>query len=110
MMPPFAGWLFSDRILGTLAGKRGLFWNHLMQKVRHFLQRVMPVLPDGFHVGVNVSAENLKSVEFCNSCLELSDILSTRHMVLMAEITERSPLLPLVDVLADVNRRMCGDG
>lgn len=26
---------------------------YLMQKVKHFLQRVIPFLPDGFHFGVN---------------------------------------------------------
>ncbi len=95
-------WVSPEQFI-PLAEKSGLIvplMVHLMQKVSHFLQRVMPVLPDGFHVGVNVSAENLKSVEFCNACLALSDILSARHRVLMAEITESAPLQPSADVLA----------
>ncbi len=95
-------WVSPEQFI-PLAEKSGLIvplMVHLMQKVSHFLQRVMPVLPDGFHVGVNVSAENLKSVEFCNACLALSDTLRARHMVLMAEITESAPLQPSADVLA----------
>lgn len=65
----------------------------LMATVVAQLQPLLPKLPDGFHIGVNISARHINSPTFIRDCRTFGEGFKGRKIKLVLEVTEREPLL-----------------
>ncbi|WP_189389078.1 EAL domain-containing protein [Buttiauxella sp. B2] len=64
----------------------------LMMRVIEDLRTVALYMPEGLHIGINISAAHEHSEEFEYDCLQLLEIFADKKITLVLEITEREPL------------------
>lgn len=92
---PEAGFIPPDVFI-PVAEKTGLIielTHKLMMRVIDDLTPVMPHLPEGLHIGINISAAHGQSEELEYDCLHLLDVFSAKKITLVLEVTEREPLV-----------------
>ena len=65
---------------------------HMAQVARQ-MRPIFSKLPDGFHIGVNVSASHINAPSFIDDCLRFQRGFEGTAVKLMLEITEQEPLL-----------------
>lgn len=91
---PDAGFISPDVFI-PVAEKSGLIvemTHKLMVQVINDLTSILSELPEGLHVGINISAAHENNHILENDCLYLLDALSARKVSLVLEVTERQPL------------------
>ncbi|EMV0162849.1 EAL domain-containing protein [Klebsiella variicola] len=72
----------------------------LMAQVAAQMRPIFSKLPDGFHIGVNISASHINAPSFIDDCLHYQRGFEGKAVKLMLEITEQEPLL-LNDAVVD---------
>ncbi|WP_044868579.1 EAL domain-containing protein, partial [Enterobacter ludwigii] len=65
----------------------------LMAKVVTELKPLLPKLPDGFHIGVNISARHINAPSFIADCRVFGKGFYGKEVKLVLEVTEREPLI-----------------
>ena len=65
----------------------------LMAQVAAQMRPIFSKLPDGFHIGVNISASHINAPSFIDDCLHFQRGFEGTAVKLMLEITEQEPLL-----------------
>lgn len=64
-----------------------------MAKVVTQLKPLLPKLPDGFHIGVNISARHINAPSFLGDCRVFGNGFQGKEVKLVLEVTEREPLI-----------------
>ncbi|MBS1205617.1 MAG: hypothetical protein H6R25_2516 [Proteobacteria bacterium] len=64
----------------------------LMRQVVTHMNAIAHKLPEGFHIGINVSAAHIASPDFVAECLKFKGSFSHPALNLVIEVTEREPL------------------
>ncbi|HBY6181840.1 TPA: EAL domain-containing protein [Klebsiella pneumoniae] len=72
----------------------------LMAQVNAQMRPLFSKLPDGFHIGLNISASHINAPTFIDDCLHYQRGFEGKAVKLMLEITEQEPLL-LNDAVVD---------
>ncbi|HCB0617688.1 TPA: EAL domain-containing protein [Klebsiella quasipneumoniae subsp. quasipneumoniae] len=81
----------------------------LMAQVTAQMRPLFNKLPDGFHIGLNISASHINSPTFIDDCLHFQRGFEGKAVKLMLEITEQEPLLLNGAVVDKLNRlHSCG--
>ncbi|MCD7089458.1 cyclic diguanylate phosphodiesterase [Klebsiella quasipneumoniae] len=81
----------------------------LMAQVTTQMRPLFNKLPDGFHIGLNISASHINSPTFIDDCLHFQRGFEGKAVKLMLEITEQEPLLLNGAVVDKLNRlHNCG--
>jgi sensor c-di-GMP phosphodiesterase-like protein len=75
----------------------------LMEKVVSQLKPLLPKLPDGFHIGVNISARHINSPTFIGDCNTFGQGFKGKKIKLVLEVTEREPLLDNPELIENLN-------
>lgn len=91
---PTAGFI-SPATFIPLAEKTGLIiplTQSLMRQVVEHMNLISTKLPEGFHIGINVSAAHINSPGFVEDCLKYQSGFIHQHLTLVLEVTEREPL------------------
>ncbi len=65
----------------------------LMAQVAAQMNPIFSKLPDGFHIGLNISVSHINAPSFIDDCLHYQRGLEGKAVKLMLEITEQEPLL-----------------
>ncbi|VGP88943.1 Cyclic di-GMP phosphodiesterase YahA [Klebsiella variicola] len=80
----------------------------LMAQVAAQMRPIFSKLPDGFHIGLNISASHINAPTFIDDCLHYQRGFEGKAVKLMLEITEQEPLLlngAVVDKLNTLHSR-----
>ncbi|PJR55538.1 Cyclic di-GMP phosphodiesterase YahA [Klebsiella variicola subsp. tropica] len=80
----------------------------LMAQVAAQMRPIFSKLPDGFHIGLNISASHINAPTFIDDCLHYQRGFEGKAVKLMLEITEQEPLLlngAVVDKLKTLHSR-----
>ncbi|WP_415787054.1 EAL domain-containing protein [Klebsiella variicola] len=80
----------------------------LMAQVAAQMRPIFSKLPDGFHIGLNISASHINDPTFIDDCLHYQRGFEGKAVKLMLEITEQEPLLlngAVVDKLNTLHSR-----
>ncbi|PJR63037.1 hypothetical protein CWM61_15380 [Klebsiella sp. K-Nf6] len=80
----------------------------LMAQVSAQMRPIFSKLPDGFHIGLNISASHINAPTFIDDCLHYQRGFEGKAVKLMLEITEQEPLLlngAVVDKLNTLHSR-----
>ena len=80
----------------------------LMAQVNAQMRPLFSKLPDGFHIGLNISASHINAPTFIDDCLHFQHGFEGKAVKLMLEITEQEPLLlngVVVDKLNTLHNR-----
>ncbi|VTN92978.1 cyclic diguanylate phosphodiesterase (EAL) domain-containing protein [Klebsiella pneumoniae] len=72
----------------------------LMAQVAAQMNPIFSKLPDGFHIGLNISVSHINAPSFIDDCLHYQRGFEGKAVKLMLEITEQEPLL-LNDAVVD---------
>ncbi|EIX9370541.1 cyclic diguanylate phosphodiesterase [Klebsiella pneumoniae] len=72
----------------------------LMAQVAAQMNPIFSKLPDGFHIGLNISVSHINALSFIDDCLHYQRGFEGKAVKLMLEITEQEPLL-LNDAVVD---------
>ena len=72
----------------------------LMAQVNAQMRPLFSKLPDGFHIGLNISVSHINAPSFIDDCLHYQRGFEGKAVKLMLEITEQEPLL-LNDAVVD---------
>ncbi|HCB0505758.1 TPA: EAL domain-containing protein [Klebsiella variicola subsp. variicola] len=72
----------------------------LMAQVAAQMNPIFSKLPDGFHIGLNISVSHIYAPSFIDDCLHYQRGFEGKAVKLMLEITEQEPLL-LNDAVVD---------
>ncbi|WJY16720.1 EAL domain-containing protein [Pectobacteriaceae bacterium CE90] len=64
----------------------------LMNRVIQDLSLYLDKLPDGLHIGINISAQHCQYDDFITDCQNFMDALGDKKIRLMVEITEREKI------------------
>ncbi|EHN8922282.1 EAL domain-containing protein [Enterobacter asburiae] len=75
----------------------------LMAKVVTQLKPLLPKLPDGFHIGVNVSARHINAPSFIGDCRVFGKGFQGKEVKLVLEVTEREPLIDNPHLVKNLN-------
>lgn len=78
--------------LAESSGLVVIMTRQLMKQTAELLMPVKHLLPDNFHIGINVSAGCFMAAGFENECLELVRKLGEDKIKLVLELTERNPI------------------
>ena len=92
---PTMGYIAPDNFI-PMAERSGLIidlTSQLFRLVTEDLSRVKSRLPEGFHVGINVSARYLHSANLLEDCLNFINFFAAKKLKLVLEITEREHLV-----------------
>ncbi|VEB07210.1 putative protease [Klebsiella pneumoniae] len=65
----------------------------LMAQVNAQMRPLFSKLPDGFHIGLNISVSHINAPTFIDDCLHYQRGFEGKAVKLMLEITEQEPLL-----------------
>ncbi|GJL39867.1 TPA: EAL domain-containing protein [Enterobacter chengduensis] len=76
----------------------------LMAKVVTQLKPLLPKLPDGFHIGVNISARHINAPSFIGDCRVFGKGFQGKEVKLVLEVTEREPLIDNPHLVENLNR------
>lgn len=79
-----------------------------MAQVNAQMRPLFSKLPDGFHIGLNISASHINAPTFIDDCLHFQHGFEGKAVKLMLEITEQEPLLlngVVVDKLNTLHNR-----
>ncbi|EUM24172.1 EAL domain-containing protein [Enterobacter sp. BIDMC 26] len=74
----------------------------LMQDVAKTLRSAGMLLPEGFHIGINISPQHITDPAFSAHCRSFLQSLSHRAITLVLELTEREPLQLNTPTLAQI--------
>ncbi|WP_344672358.1 EAL domain-containing protein, partial [Catenulispora yoronensis] len=80
----------------------------LMAQVNAQMRPLFSKLPDGFHIGLNISVSHINAPTFIDDCLHYQRGFEGKAVKLMLEITEQEPLLlngAVVDKLNTLHSR-----
>lgn len=80
----------------------------LMAQVAAQMNPIFSKLPDGFHIGLNISVSHINAPSFIDDCLHYQRGFEGKAVKLMLEITEQEPLLlnnAVVDKLNTLHSR-----
>ena len=80
----------------------------LMAQVNAQMRPLFSKLPDGFHIGLNISVSHINAPTFIDDCLHYQRGFEGKAVKLMQEITEQEPLLlngAVVDKLNTLHSR-----
>lgn len=91
---PTAGYISPASFI-PVAEKSGLIiplTQRLMSQVAANMNAIASKLPEGFHVGINVSASHISSPSFVAECLKYKESFRRKDLNLVIEVTEREPL------------------
>ena len=80
----------------------------LMAQVAAQMNPIFSKLPDGFHIGLNISVSHINALSFIDDCLHYQRGFEGKAVKLMLEITEQEPLLlngAVVDKLNTLHSR-----
>ncbi|MBM3070738.1 EAL domain-containing protein [Lelliottia sp. RWM.1] len=102
---PKSGFIPPDVFI-PIAERSGLIiplTKNLMAKVVSQLKPLSPKLPDGFHIGINVSASHINSSSFIGDCHAFGQGFKGKKVKLVLEITEREPLLDNPHLIENLN-------
>lgn len=91
---PTAGYISPASFI-PVAEKSGLIiplTQGLMSQVAANMNAIASKLPEGFHVGINVSASHISSPSFVAECLKYKESFRRKDLNLVIEVTEREPL------------------
>ena len=80
----------------------------LMAQVNAQMRPLFSKLPDGFHIGLNISVSHINAPTFIDNCLHYQRGFEGKAVKLMLEITEQEPLLlngAVVDKLNTLHSR-----
>ncbi|CAM3998523.1 Cyclic di-GMP phosphodiesterase YahA [Klebsiella quasivariicola] len=95
-----------------LAERTGLIiplTRRLMAQVNAQMRPLFSKLPDGFHIGLNISASHINAPTFIDDCLHFQHGFEGKAVKLMLEITEQEPLLLNGAVVDKLNKlHNCG--
>lgn len=72
----------------------------LMAQIAAQMNPIFSKLPDGFHIGLNISVSHINAPSFIDDCLHYQRGFEGKAVKLMLEITEQEPLL-LNDAVVD---------
>lgn len=75
----------------------------LMAKVVSQLKPLLPKLPDGFHIGINISARHINAPSFISDCSAFEKGFNGKKVKLVLEVTEREPLLEHPHLVENLN-------
>lgn len=75
----------------------------LMAKVVTQLKPLLPKLPDGFHIGVNISARHINVPSFIGDCRVFGKGFQGKEVKLVLEVTEREPLIDNPHLVENLN-------
>ena len=75
----------------------------LMAKVVNQLQPLLPKLPEGFHIGVNISARHINAPSFIADCSVFEEGFGGKKVKLVLEVTEREPLIDNPHLVQNLN-------
>lgn len=75
----------------------------LMAKVVSQLKPLLPKLPDGFHIGVNISARHINAPSFIGDCSVFEKGFDGKKVKLVLEVTEREPLIDNPHLVENLN-------
>ena len=75
----------------------------LMAKVVTQLKSLLPKLPDGFHIGVNISARHINAPSFIGDCRVFGNGFQGKEVKLVLEVTEREPLIDNPHLVENLN-------
>ncbi|HII3190509.1 TPA: EAL domain-containing protein [Enterobacter asburiae] len=75
----------------------------LMAKVVTQLKPLLPKLPDGFHIGVNISARHINAPSFIGDCRVFGNGFQGKEVKLVLEVTEREPLVDNPHLVENLN-------
>jgi EAL domain-containing protein (putative c-di-GMP-specific phosphodiesterase class I) len=89
-----------------IAEKSGLIiplTKSLMAQVVSHLNPLSSRLPEGFHIGINISARHITSDSFLGDCSHFHQGFEGKRVKLVLEITEREPLLDSPHLIENLN-------
>ncbi|MCI8904998.1 MAG: EAL domain-containing protein [Enterobacter sp.] len=75
----------------------------LMAKVVTQLKPLLSKLPDGFHIGVNISARHIDAPSFIGDCRVFGKGFQGKEVKLVLEVTEREPLVDNPHLVENLN-------
>ncbi|MBW4217884.1 EAL domain-containing protein [Enterobacter cloacae subsp. cloacae] len=87
--------IISPDVFIPIAEKNGLIitlTQYIMQNVKNDLDNLSDLIPENFHIGINVSATYLKSEGLSLDCLDFIHSFAHKKISLVLEITEREPI------------------
>ncbi|WP_044611936.1 cyclic diguanylate phosphodiesterase [[Enterobacter] lignolyticus] len=102
---PKAGFI-SPAVFIPTAEKTGLIIPLTKSLMRQVVAQMRPIfgkLPDGFHIGINISASHINSPCFMHDCLQYQRGFDGKKVRLVLEVTEREPLLINNDLINNLN-------
>ncbi|MCR1303002.1 MULTISPECIES: cyclic diguanylate phosphodiesterase [Enterobacter] len=102
---PKSGFISPDVFI-PIAERNGLIiplTKGLMAKVVTQLKPLLPKLPDGFHIGVNISARHINAPSFIGDCRVFGKGFQGKEVKLVLEVTEREPLIDNPHLVENLN-------
>ena len=75
----------------------------LMAKVVSQLKPLVPRLPEGFHIGINISARHINAPSFIGDCSVFEKGFDGNKVKLVLEVTEREPLMDNPHLVKNLN-------
>lgn len=85
-------------------GLIALLTSVLMEQTVDTLGIVSQYIPDNFHVGINISADNLSGASLEQGCIKLLNIPELHNVKLVLELTERERFPDTPDILVKLKR------